>query len=297
MPGHTLGHIALVFATTASPLSATRCSPMGCGRLFEGTPGADVRLAHRGSPTCRPTRISIPRTNIRCPTRASPPPAARRCGHRARLAEVEPRCARPAIDGTDHDRARNGRPILSSAPPMPPNSPGCAPPRTALLSAEPLLFRRIARSSAPRTRRLRRLPSLPLRMARSRPGRSPPAPPPPARTTLAQGAGRTARELSDGRLAGRRCRCLPQLPPRRHGAHRSTITRSSSATAPTRSWRNDPPGGCNGLGRPGTRWSDAAVRIACAAATSLKSSTHRRGSTAAPACLATSCPSRPAAGR
>ena len=38
MPGHTLGHIALIFDEDGVAFVGDTLFAMGCGRLFEGTP-------------------------------------------------------------------------------------------------------------------------------------------------------------------------------------------------------------------------------------------------------------------
>ena len=47
IPGHTLGHIALVFEDARIAFCGDTLFAMGCGRLFEGTARADARSLQR----------------------------------------------------------------------------------------------------------------------------------------------------------------------------------------------------------------------------------------------------------
>jgi hydroxyacylglutathione hydrolase len=47
VPGHTLGHIALIFDQDRVAFVGDTLFAMGCGRLFEGTPGQMYRSLHR----------------------------------------------------------------------------------------------------------------------------------------------------------------------------------------------------------------------------------------------------------
>ena len=71
IPGHTLGHVALVFDDDRIAFVGDTLFAMGCGRLFEGTRGADVRLAPADRRRWRRTPRSIAATNIRSPTACS----------------------------------------------------------------------------------------------------------------------------------------------------------------------------------------------------------------------------------
>ena len=48
-PGHTRGHIVYHFAADRAAFVGDTLFALGCGRLFEGTPGADVELAAENS--------------------------------------------------------------------------------------------------------------------------------------------------------------------------------------------------------------------------------------------------------
>ena len=72
VPGHTLGHIALIFDDERVAFVGDTLFAMGCGRLFEGTPQQMYRSLQRLAEIAgRCTRSTAP-TNIRSRTRVSP---------------------------------------------------------------------------------------------------------------------------------------------------------------------------------------------------------------------------------
>ena len=121
VPGHTLGHIALIFRDAGVAFVGDTLFAMGCGRLFEGTPEQMHASLQRLGRVARRNARSIARTNIRCPTRASPPPPSptmRRLP--SGLPRSRPRAPRgettvPTTIGAEH--ATN--PFLRAAEPRP----------------------------------------------------------------------------------------------------------------------------------------------------------------------------------
>lgn len=64
--GHTLGHIGYLDRAGGQAFVADTIFPLGCGRLFEGTP--EQMWGHSNAlPNCPTRRSSTPPTNIRCP--------------------------------------------------------------------------------------------------------------------------------------------------------------------------------------------------------------------------------------
>ena len=95
IPGHTAGHIAYfgVAAATRCCSAATRCSPRGCGRLFEGTPEQMWRRLSKLAALPRGTRVY--------------------CGHEYTLANL--RFARGGRAGQRRTCARGSRASVPSA--------------------------------------------------------------------------------------------------------------------------------------------------------------------------------------
>jgi hydroxyacylglutathione hydrolase len=89
VPGHTLGHIALIFDRERVAFVGDTLFAMGCGRLFEGTPEQMYRSLQRLAALPDDTRLYCAHeytlSNARFAVHAEPGNAA----VRARLAEVE----------------------------------------------------------------------------------------------------------------------------------------------------------------------------------------------------------------
>ena len=93
IPGHTLGHIALIFDDDRIAFVGDTLFAMGCGRLFEGTPQQMYRIAPAACRAARRHRALLRATNIRSPTRASRPRRARQSGDRRAARARSRRCA------------------------------------------------------------------------------------------------------------------------------------------------------------------------------------------------------------
>ena len=89
VPGHTLGHIALIFEDDGVTFVGDTLFAMGCGRLFEGTPEQMYRSLHRLTDLSPETRLYCAHeytlSNARFAAHADPASGA----IAARLAEVE----------------------------------------------------------------------------------------------------------------------------------------------------------------------------------------------------------------
>ena len=115
VPGHTLGHIALIFDEDGVAFVGDTLFAMGCGRLFEGTPSRCTARSS-GWPRCPTTRGSTARTNIRCPTPASPPTPSPATRPSPRGWPKSRRCASAARSRFRRRSRRNVKPIPSFAP-------------------------------------------------------------------------------------------------------------------------------------------------------------------------------------
>jgi hydroxyacylglutathione hydrolase len=94
VPGHTLGHIALIFDRERVAFVGDTLFAMGCGRLFEGTPEQMYRSLHRLAALPDETRLYCAHeytlSNARFAVHADPGDAA----ITARLAQIEEQRAR-----------------------------------------------------------------------------------------------------------------------------------------------------------------------------------------------------------
>ena len=90
MPGHTLGHIALIFEEERVAFVGDTLFAMGCGRLFEGTPQQMYSSLQRLAALPDGHRALLRATNIRSRTRGSPStPSPDNAAIAERLEEVE----------------------------------------------------------------------------------------------------------------------------------------------------------------------------------------------------------------
>ena len=105
VPGHTLGHIALIFDDERVAFVGDTLFAMGCGRLFEGTPEQMYRSLQRLAALPAETRLYCAHeytlSNARFAAHAEPDNPA----IAERLAEVVEAARRGEDHGPDHGRA------------------------------------------------------------------------------------------------------------------------------------------------------------------------------------------------
>ena len=147
MPGHTRGHIAYWFADSDALFCGDTLFLMGCGRLFEGTPG-QMWTRSASSSAC-PDGARLLRARVHAVERALRPD--RRGGNPAlvaraqQVAEARAR-GEPTVPGTLAEEPRPTRSCAPTGPSSPPRSASrrairwrcsrlCAAPRTC--SANP----------------------------------------------------------------------------------------------------------------------------------------------------------------
>ncbi len=119
-PGHTVGHIAYWFRAESALFAADTLFSLGCGWVFEGTPGEMRRRCRSPRPARRDPALLRPRIH-RCPTPASCP--HRRSGKRRATDRRAARGRAPAGRGRRHPAGDAGAEKREN-PPLRADDPG-----------------------------------------------------------------------------------------------------------------------------------------------------------------------------